>query len=81
MMEHMEGALLRHARCLTCKQCVWLERLARDKHSSLLRKFLNYGRKKFYNLALGPSVTKLFMAVIYEFLQPPFLAKSNVCSK
>jgi hypothetical protein len=24
--------------------------LARDKHSSLLRKFVNYGRKKFYNI-------------------------------
>jgi len=26
-----------------------LERLARDKHSSLLRKFVNYYRKKFYS--------------------------------
>ncbi len=26
--------------------------LARDKHSSLLRTFVNYGRKKFYNI--GP---------------------------
>jgi hypothetical protein len=25
-----------------------LERRARDKHSSLLRKSINYGRKKFY---------------------------------
>ncbi len=30
-----------------------LERPAKDKHSSLLRKFLNYGRKKFYNI--GPK--------------------------
>jgi hypothetical protein len=29
-----------------------LERSARDKHSSLLRKFVNYRRKKFYNI--GP---------------------------
>ncbi len=29
-----------------------LERLARDKHSSLLQKFVNYGQKKFYNI--GP---------------------------
>ncbi len=28
-------------------------RLARDKHSSLLRKFLNYGRKEFYNIGSG----------------------------
>jgi hypothetical protein len=27
-----------------------LKRLARDKHCSLLRKFVNYGRKKFYNI-------------------------------
>jgi hypothetical protein len=26
-----------------------LERLARDKHSSLLQTLINYGRKKFYN--------------------------------
>jgi len=32
-----------------------MERSARDKHSSLLRKFVNYGRKKFYNI--GPSAT------------------------
>jgi hypothetical protein len=28
-----------------------LERLARSKHSSLLRKFANYGGKKVYNIA------------------------------
>jgi hypothetical protein len=28
---------------------IWLERLARGKRSSLLRKFVNYDRKKFYN--------------------------------
>ena len=27
-----------------------LERLRRDKHSCLLRKFVNYGRKKFYKI-------------------------------
>ncbi len=30
-------------------------KLARDKRSSLLRKFVNYGRKKFYNI--GPRST------------------------
>jgi hypothetical protein len=30
-----------------------VERLARDKHSSLLRNFGNYGPKKFYRI--GPS--------------------------
>jgi hypothetical protein len=28
-----------------------LERFARDKHSSLLRKLVNYGRKKFYRIS------------------------------
>jgi hypothetical protein len=27
-----------------------LEELARDKHSSLLQRFVNYGRKKFYKI-------------------------------
>jgi hypothetical protein len=31
------------------------KRLASSKHSSLLRKFVTYGRKKFYNI--GPQVT------------------------
>ena len=34
-----------------------MERLARDKHSSLLQKFVNYGQKKFYNI--GPRCTSL----------------------
>jgi hypothetical protein len=31
-----------------------LERLARDKHCSLLQKFVNYSRKKFFSI--GPGV-------------------------
>jgi hypothetical protein len=31
-----------------------LEKLAKDKHSSLLRKFVNYGQKGF--ITLGPGV-------------------------
>ncbi len=31
-----------------------LEKFSRDKHSSLYRKFVNYGVKKFYNI--GPRV-------------------------
>jgi hypothetical protein len=38
--------------CLTCKHYTILERLARDKHSSLFRKFATYGCKKFCNI--GP---------------------------
>ncbi len=34
---------------LTHKYKTRLERLARDKHSSLLRKSVNYGSKKFYS--------------------------------
>jgi hypothetical protein len=34
--------------CLTCKYYIILERLAGDERSSLFRKFVNYGRKKFY---------------------------------
>jgi hypothetical protein len=30
-----------------------LKRLARDKHTSFLRKFVNYGQKKFYNFGLS----------------------------
>ncbi len=36
------------------KHWTGLERLARDKHSRLLRKFINYGRKKFYNYGSRP---------------------------
>jgi hypothetical protein len=39
---------------LTNNHYTRLERLVRDKHSSLLRKFVNYGQKKFYNI--GPRV-------------------------
>jgi hypothetical protein len=37
-----------------------LENLARDKHSSLIRKFVNYRRKCFIPLAPGVKVIKLF---------------------
>ncbi len=35
---------------LTNKHQSKLEKLAIDKHSSLLQKFVTYGRKKFYNV-------------------------------
>jgi hypothetical protein len=37
-----------------------LEKLARNKCSSLLRKFVNYGCKKFYNICSGANVINLF---------------------
>ncbi len=33
-----------------------LEKLARDKHSSLLQTFVNYSRKLFYNIWPWPDV-------------------------
>jgi hypothetical protein len=52
-MKNLEDAsTLGEAPGLAHKQKTKLERLARYKHSSLLRKFVTYGRKKFYNI--GP---------------------------
>jgi hypothetical protein len=42
-----------------------VERLARDKYSSLILKSVNYVCKKFFST--GPKVIKLLTAVIYEF--------------
>ncbi len=33
----------------------WLERLTKDKHSSLLQLLINYGSKQFYNFGPGPE--------------------------
>ncbi len=43
-----------------------LERLARDKHSGLLRKFVTCGGEKFYNIVPRANVIKLFTDIIYE---------------
>ncbi len=51
-MEYLKEAL-----GLIHKHSIRLERLARDKHSSLLRIFINYGHKFFYNI--GPELQKL----------------------
>jgi hypothetical protein len=48
------------------KHSTRLERLARDKHTSLLRTFANYGRKSFVTLGPGQDVIKLFTSVINE---------------
>jgi hypothetical protein len=48
----LRAPLLEWAPGLTRKHKTRLERLAWDKHSSLLRKLVNYGRKKFYRI--GP---------------------------
>jgi hypothetical protein len=51
--------------CFTNKHWTRLERLNRSKYSSLLLKFVTYGRKKFYNIGPGSNVIK--MSVIYGF--------------
>jgi hypothetical protein len=54
-VEHLKGASLAWVGSgPTGKHYTLLERLARDKHSSLLRKSVNYGRKKDYST--GPRV-------------------------
>ncbi len=40
------------------------ERLSRDKHSSLLRTFMNYGGKKFCNI--GPMLQNFFCQIHFE---------------
>ncbi len=44
---------------LTSKDETSLERFARDKHSSLLRKSVNYGQKSFITLGPGQNVKKI----------------------
>jgi hypothetical protein len=44
---------------LTRKHQTRLERLAKDKHPRLLRKSVNYGRKKFYST--GPRSDKFLV--------------------
>ncbi len=41
--------------------------LDRDKHSSLLRKFVAYDRKKFYDIGSRVQCYKTFLSVIYGF--------------
>jgi hypothetical protein len=56
--ESFRCSALGQAPGLALKQKTRLERLARDKNSSLLRKFVNYGREKFYNI--GPWARFVF---------------------
>ncbi len=50
--EPLRCSSLEKAPGLAHKHQTKLERLAKNKHSSLLRKFVNYEEKKFYNI--GP---------------------------
>jgi hypothetical protein len=44
-----------------------MERLFRDKHSSLLQKSANYRQKSFITLGPGACIIKLITAVLYDF--------------
>ncbi len=50
-----------------------MEKLARDKHSSLVRKLVNYGRKKFYYIVPTSSGIYFGAKVTFETL---FLGES-----
>jgi len=50
--------------CLIHEQWTRLERPAREKHSGLLRKLVNCGRKKFYNNGPGSLSLKTFFCFI-----------------
>ncbi len=52
---------------LASKHLVRLEKLARDKHSTLLQFFLNYGRKNFITLGPGGCIIKHNGLEIYRF--------------
>ncbi len=58
---------------LTCTHYTKPQRLAVDKRSSLLRKFVNYGRKKFYNI--GPWYYAQCQITVIEV----FLETSHSC--
>ncbi len=46
----LERCFIRVGSSLTQKHYTRPKRCAREKHSSLLQAFINYGRKKFYNI-------------------------------
>jgi hypothetical protein len=59
-----------HERCftwigITLKHYTILERVARDKHSNLLRKLVTYSRKRYYNIGPCSQYYKTFLGVIY----------------
>jgi len=50
---------LRYAPGHTSKRTTKLERIATDKHSSLLKTFINYGREKVYKIGTNFVIIKL----------------------
>jgi hypothetical protein len=55
------------ARVVNYKLKNWPGRLARDKHSSLLQKSINYGRKKFYGI--GQSCKTCYSHILPIFVK------------
>ncbi len=51
---------------LTHKHQTRLEKLGKDKRSSLLRKFVTYGRKKFYRIGPWPHSNVIFLGIEYH---------------
>ncbi len=47
---------------LTCKHSTRLEKPAKDKHPSLIRTFINYGRKKCYNIGSWSQYHKTLLS-------------------
>ncbi len=63
---------------LTHKHQTRQERLAKDKPSSLLQKFVNYGRRKFSNIGhrFDPSITTEHEVFFNKLVQATLLNKS-----
>ena len=53
-----------------------LKKSVRDKHSSLLRKCVNYGQKKFYNI--GPRIELMRAQIETEKKKACFFEKATL---
>ncbi len=58
--------------------CNRLERLAKDKHSSLLRKSVNYGRSKFYDTGSRSSISERSIFLMQHFEANLFMSKFDL---
>ncbi len=74
-MEHLKRCFTWLGLGLAYKQQTRLERFARNKHSSLLRKSVNYGQKKFYNIGPWAQCYKTFYVLNLRM----FLVSQSVC--
>ncbi len=62
-----ERCFIRVVSGFTRKHQTELERLARDKHSSLLQTFVNYGCEKFYKIGGGWSISAFNVFIKSKF--------------